>query len=118
MNKKLRVSLVIAAGALALVGCGKKEAALTDGTYTGSAEGFNAETPVEVSVTVAEGKISAVEVVNHDESVDDLDVVAQAIEDVPASIVSKGGTDVDGVAGATYTSNAIKAAVDAALKAE
>lgn len=111
----LMMALVLCLGAL--VACGEKAPALKDGTYTGSAEGFNNETPVDVEVTVAEGKITAVTVANHGESVDDIPAVGEALEAVPAAIVENGTAEVDGVAGATYTSDAIKNAVTAALEA-
>lgn len=115
--KKLALVLALILSLGTLVACGGEKApALKDGTYTASAEGFNNETPVDVEVTVAEGKLTAVTVVNHGESVDDIPAVAEALETVPAAIVEKGSAEVDGVAGATYTSTAIKDAVTAALE--
>ena len=116
MNKKLRVSLLLAAGAIALVGCGEKAPALKDGTYTGEGDGFSQDTKVAVEVTVAEGKISDVKVTDHGESVDEIPAVTDALEQIPAAIKEKNSTEVDAVAGATFTSDGIKAAVTAALE--
>ena len=84
-----------------------------DGTYTGSANGMGGA--LEVSVTVAGGKITAVDVLSHQETPGISD---PALEKLPAAIVEAQSTDVDGVASATVTSNAIKGAVDAALSGE
>lgn len=83
-------------------------------TLTGEAEGFGG--PIEVEV-VREGEtITAVNVLNHSESVDDIAEVPTALEEVPAAIVEANGTDgVEVVSGATYTSNGIIEAVNAAL---
>ena len=89
------------------------EQALADGTYTGAANGMGGA--VNVTVTVEGGKITSVEVGEHQETAGISD---PAIEQVPAAIVEAQSTDVDGVAGATVTSDAIKAAVDAALSGE
>ena len=89
------------------------QAALTDGTYTGAANGMGGA--VNVTVTVEGGKITSVEVGDNQETPGISD---PAIEQIPAAIVEAQSTDVDGVAGATVTSDAIKAAVDAALSGE
>ncbi len=112
----LAMALILCLGTLVACGGGEKAPALKDGTYTASAEGYSDDTPVDVEVTVAEGKISAVSVTNHGESVDDIPAVAEALETVPASIVEKNSAEVDGVAGATFTSDAIKGAVTTALE--
>lgn len=83
---------------------------LTDGEYKGEAEGMNGA--VKVKVTVKDGKISAVEVTEHQES----DGISDpAIETMPGRIVESQSTAVDAVTNATITSNAIKHAVENAL---
>ena len=89
------------------------QATLTDGTYTGAANGMGGA--VNVTVTVEGGKITSVEVGDNQETPGISD---PAIEQIPAAIVEAQSTYVDGVAGATVTSDAIKAAVDAALSGE
>ncbi len=84
-----------------------------DGVYEGSANGMGGA--VKVTVTVSGGKITAVEVVEHSETAGISD---PAIEQIPAKIVEAQSTDVDAVTGATVTSEAIKAAVKAALSGE
>ena len=91
-----------------MVSCGG--AKYTDGTYTGTAAGRNGD--VVVSVTVTNGKIASVDIVQHEETAGLSDA---AIKEVPAAIVKKNSTKVDAVSGATVTSKAIMAAVDAAL---
>ena len=82
-----------------------------DGTYTGEANGMNG--PVSVTVKVEGGKISDIEIGDHNETAGISD---PAIEEIPKAIVKAQTTDVDTVAGATITSNAIKEAVENALK--
>ncbi len=76
----------------------------------GSAEGYGGELTVEVEL--ADGEIVAVRVVDHSETAGLSD---PAIEQVPAAVVEAQSTEVDSVSGATVTSEAIKAAVQAAL---
>ena len=80
-----------------------------DGTYSGSAQGFNG--PVGVSVTVSKDKITAVSVTS---STDDEPYISNA-KALCSHIVSANSADVSGVSGATYSSNGIKGAVKAAL---
>ncbi len=84
-----------------------------DGTYSGSAQGFNG--PVGVSVTISKDKITSVSVTS---STDDEPYITNA-KALCSKIVSSNSADVSGVSGATYSSNGIKGAVKAALaKAE
>lgn len=108
MKKIISLALILVLIATALVGCGG--AKYKDGTYTGEAEGMY---PLKVSVEVKDGKIAKVEVVEHEETEG---IGTLAIEPVPAAIVAKNSTDVDGVSGATLTSNGIKEAVNKALE--
>ena len=83
----------------------------TDGTYEASAQGKAGDVPV--TVTITDGKISAVEVGDNSET---QGVGSKAIEQLPAKIVEANGTDgVDGVSGASVTSKAIFTAVNDAL---
>lgn len=87
------------------------DATYEDGTHTGTAEGRNG--PVEVEVTVTDGAITDVTILEHSESEDISD---PAIEEVPQAIVENNSTDVDVASGATVTSEAIMNAVDNALE--
>lgn len=82
----------------------------TDGTYTGVAKGMNGDVTVEVKV--ASDKIESVVVTDHKETPGISD---PAIENVPSAIVEKNSTEVDIVAGATITSEAIINAVAQAM---
>ena len=83
----------------------------TDGTYEGTGKGIGGDVPV--TVTVEGGKIASVEVGDNSET---QGIGSNAIEQLPELIVEANGTEgVDGVSGATITSNAIFTAVDEAL---
>lgn len=83
---------------------------LADGFYKGSGTGFNGE--VQVEVVIADGKISNISVVSHN---DDSSFMSQAQGLIP-NIISFQSTNVDAVSGATYSSRGIIDAVRAALK--
>lgn len=82
-----------------------------DGTYTGSGEGMNGDVVVEV--TVEDGRIAAIRVVEHEETED---IAKGAVEKIPAAIIAEQTLNVDSVSGATFVSDAIRAATADALK--
>lgn len=84
------------------------------GTYSITRSGYYDSLNVEV--TFSSTKISNVRVVTHKESID-RPAVAKALVDIPLAIVEaqSTGEDVDVVAGASRTSEGIKAAVDIAI---
>ena len=85
--------------------------AFTAGTYTGTAKGYNG--PVEVAVTFSDSAVTAIEVGANKET----DHVGNvAFEPVIADILAENGTGVDGVSGATFSSNAIRNAVNDAAE--
>lgn len=110
MKKHISLILVLMLLTAVLVGCSGNK--YEDGEYTGEATGIE---PMKVSVTVTEGKISAVEVVEHNESEG---YSEEALEKIPNLIVEKNSTDIDALSGATMTSNGIKNAVNDALGIE
>ena len=65
-----------------------------------------------VKVTVVDGKMTAIEVIAHNETPGISDA---AIAEMPARILEAQSVDIDGVSGATRTSDGIKAAVADAL---
>lgn len=81
-----------------------------DGTYTGTAEGYYG--PVTVSVTISGDKITAISVTSHE---DDPEYMSDAQSGVIAAILLMQNTNVSAVSGATYSSEGIMNAVDAAL---
>ena len=101
----------LAALAVSAALCGSAFAAMTDGTYTGEGKGRNGTITVEV--TVKAGKLDAVKVVKHTETVGISDA---AVADFPKAIVAAQSTAVDAVAGATVTSEGIRAAVAQAIQ--
>ncbi len=89
----------------------KAEIALNEGEYLGVGDGGMGG-QITVKLTMADGKIANVEVVSHNETPG---ICEPALEQLPAAIVAAGSAEVDVVAGATMTSNAIKDAVNDAL---
>lgn len=83
-----------------------------DGTYTGSGDGYGGKRSVTVKVTISGGKIKNIELV----SSSDTKSYMEKAEAIIKSILSAQSTNVDVVSGATYSSNGIKEAVNAALK--
>ncbi len=88
----------------------QKAEGFKDGVYTGSAEGFGGTLTVEV--TVAQGSITKVAVLDNSETPF---IAESAIKELPEAIVANQSWEVDVVSGATVTSKAIMAAVEAAL---
>ena len=87
--------------------------AFTAGTYTGVGSGYNGS--VEMSVTFSDTAVTAIEVGANKETQYVGDV---AFEPMIADILAANGTGVDAVSGATFTSAAIRSAVnDAAQQA-
>nr|WP_300094251.1 FMN-binding protein [Sedimentibacter sp.] len=87
-----------------------EETAAPEGALTGTAKGFGGD--VTVTVVVDGDDIVSVEAVGASET---QGVGSNAIDQLPAKIAEADSTEVDGVSGATVTSNAIKEAVNAAL---
>lgn len=81
--------------------------AYTPGTYSATANGNNGK--VEVQVTFDAEKITAIKVIKHDETPGLGD---KAFELVAPRIIESQSTKVDGMAGATMSSNAMKEAVE------
>ena len=86
--------------------------AMTAGTYEGEAQGLMGA--IKVSVVVTEDAIVSVTVTEQSETPS---IAGPALEQIPAAIVAHQTLAVDVVAGATFTSNGIIAATEAALVA-
>lgn len=84
----------------------------TDGSYTGSAQGFRGA--VQVSVNVENGYISDIEILSYR---DDRQYFNRAESQIISSILSSQDTDVATVSGATFSSRGIIDAVSNALAA-
>ena len=109
---KLKKFLSIFLGILVLfVSCEKKEPLLRDGTFIGKSDGRNG--PIEVAVTIKNGKIVDTEVIKDFESPNIADIAKQTII---SQFLEEGSTaTLDAVSGATITSNALFDAIDEAL---
>lgn len=81
---------------------------LTPGTYTATKEGYQ-RCHVTVSVTVDETRIQDVQIVECTDN--PITVTETPCREIPAAILAHQTYNVDGVTGATFTSNAIKNAV-------
>ncbi len=104
-------SAVLTAMDAALASANGGAGGYADGVYTASAEGFSSD--VTVTVTVANGAVSLVEI---DASGETPALGGAAAEELAATLTETGSTaGVDGVSGATYTSSAVLTAMDAAL---
>lgn len=120
MKKQTVVASLLLVGVLGigLVSCmqslpyfSQKQVSYVDGTYRGTAMGMMGDLTVEV--VVENQVISSITLKNHKET----DGIYQKAEKgVIEAILQAQNTEVDAVAGATKTSDGIKAAVDAALK--
>ncbi len=115
----LAIILVLTMLMAVLTGCSTAPAssdaqsALKNGTYQATANGNNG--PLTVEMTVADGKIAAVQVVSHSES---KGITDGAIKNIPENIVSGQTLAVDTVSGATNCSRAIlDAAKDCLIQA-
>lgn len=88
----------------------EEPAAYRDGTYYGSAMGYNGL--IKVKVIIKDGSISSVEIINH---TDDQPYLNNAKNSIIPAIIKRQTTNVDTVSGATFSSNGIIEAVRNAL---
>lgn len=117
--KKLVVVFLSVLLVLSLAACGQKpapapegEAKYTAGTYKGVGSGFGGT--LEVEVTVSETAIEDIKIVSDSETAGRAET-DEAKEIVIDDIITNGTVEVDGITGATMTSDAIKEAVAMAL---
>ena len=82
-----------------------------DGVYEGVGTGRNGE--IKVAVTVTDGKIAAVEVLEHAESAD---IGAAALPKLVDQAVAANSAAIDGASGASMTSEGFRQAVAMALE--
>ena len=109
--RKLAAVGISALLALSLAGCAGSsnavyDSGLNDGTYTSQQQGFGG--PVTVTLTIADGKISDVELVGDSETPS---VGGAALDTLKENILSSNSADFDLVSGATYTSTAVQKGV-------
>lgn len=108
----MRGSLFFAFGII-LAGC---SGGATDGSQLAngkfSADGLNLEGTVTATVTVKGHKIADIKIKDNGNT---YSKYTSAYTEIPKRIIEAQSTSVDGVTGATYSSDAVKSAVDAAL---
>jgi SagB-type dehydrogenase family enzyme len=80
-----------------------------DGVYAGKSQGYDG--PLQVAVTIQQGKITRVEVTRQNES-----RPRSALQNIPAQVVARQKASVDAVTGATITSRAVISAIRDALE--
>ena len=85
----------------------------TDGTYEGAGNGLNGE--IRVNVTVSNGNITDIEVIETNETET---LFAGVVDTVIPAIISSQGLEVDTVTGATFASNGLIEAVANALEGQ
>ena len=107
--KKLLVCVLCLCMVATLFAAPAMAAGMKPGTYTATAKGMY--DGLTVQVTVSEDAIEAIEVTAYQETAPGW----PALEKVPEAIIEAQSTAVDGVSGATMTSNGVKAAVEDAL---
>lgn len=116
-------TLMMVGSCAALVGCGggtsdsasgqpAAAGAYKDGVYEGVGTGGKMG-DIAVKVTVSGGKITAVEIGDNAETAERLNKAKEAI--IPA-VIEKQSADVEGVSGATMSSNALKDGIAKALE--
>ena len=90
---------------------GKAETGLKDGEYYGTGRGYGGD--IRVKLTVKDGRISSLDIVS---ASGETPAYFNRARSVASSIVAAGTANVDGVSGATLSSNGIKAAAADAIK--
>lgn len=93
----------------------KTVAKMAPGTYTGQGTGFRVSEPVTVSVTVDESKITNI-VVDQENTSEKPAILQSVVNLLIPRILENQSVYVDGITGATASSNAVKQAVEEALK--
>ena len=89
----------------------QEEVELGENEYLGESMGMGGE--LRVKVTVVDGVITDIEVVAENETDG---IGSRAVEQLPSLILEAQSVDVDGITGATVSSDAIKSAVSQALE--
>ena len=109
--KKIGKLLLSSMMALSLVACSSSTGAGVSGTFTGTAKGLGGD--VTVTLTLKDSVITEATAEGKDETEG---IGSKAIEQLPPEMVEGNTINVDGVSGATVTSDAIKEAAKAALE--
>ena len=105
-------AMAVAGATAALADAPTPAAGFVPGTYTGTGKGISSD--VTVTVTVDETSVTDVAV---DASGETANIGAAAADELASQLLAAGSSQIDGVSGATITSDAAKTAMDAALAA-
>lgn len=109
--KKVLSSVLTATMILGMAGCSSNGTGkYTAGTYTGTGKGHSSD--VKATVTFSSSEITKVEL---DVSGETESIGGAASEELVNQVMDKQSGEIDGVSGATETSNAVKAAVEDAI---
>lgn len=108
--KKLTQLILGGFMAVSLFGCSSSSGKYTAGTYTGEGQGFGGA--VTVTITVTADEITDVTAEGPDETES---VGGAALEELAEQILEAQSAEIDGVSGATYTSEGIMAAAQDAI---
>ena len=114
MKKNKLKSLVAFAAAFALTACSSASSSAAAEKVTAQGTGQGIDGDVVVEVTADATTIYSIEVIEQNETVG---IGSVACEELPAKMVAANSWNVDAIAGATVTSNALKDGVQAALTA-
>lgn len=108
MGKKMRNAAKVVLCLLAA--CGMAACSASADEHVGQAQGYGGL--LKVRVKTEDGRVTRVEVLEHSETEN---VGTRAIDHLPGAMAAAGTWDVDGITGATITSNALKEAVRMAM---
>lgn len=109
--KKIAVFSVCFVLIFAIAGCGAKTNTYKPGTYTAVEQGKNG--PVKIAVTFDDKNITKIDIL---ESSETPGVGSEALKIVSDDIMTNQSLSVDVITGATYSSNAVLAAVEDCVK--
>lgn len=107
---KLTKSILAGILSLSLVACGGSSKGGDAKTGTGKATGYGGD--VTVTITVQDSKITKCEIVGDGETEN---VGKAALPDLEKQVVEANGAEIEGVSGASVTSEAVKEATKAAM---
>jgi len=104
--RKLLILTLIIIISTGLVACGDKKIIYKEGTYVGNAEGHIG--PIKVQVVTDKYEIKSIKILEQQEN----PIIADTVyEKIPVRVIKANSTEVEVVAGATFTSNGLIKAI-------
>lgn len=104
-NKIMFLLLALVLVTVFAIGCGND----VSGTFQGEGQGYNEDVPIQVEVTLEDGTITDITILEHEETED---LAGPALEQTPNDIIEAQSSNVDAVTDATATSEGIMEAVN------